>query len=57
MEGPLVLRATKSVGLSNDSVLAGFCGPVCCTSSGYGATVLLLDFRGPWFSAYSNRKQ
>ena len=40
VEGPVVLRVTKSVGPSNDSVLAGFCGPVCCTSSGCEATAL-----------------
>ena len=34
--GGRVLRVTKSVGLSNDSVLAGLCGPVCRTSSGGG---------------------
>ena len=53
VKGPVVLRVTKSVVLSNDFVLAGLCGPVCRTSSGCQATGLLLVSRGPWFSAYS----
>ena len=44
--GGRVLRVIKSVGLSNESVLAGLCGPVCRTSSGCEATALSLDSTG-----------